>query len=91
MRAAQPALDEEALERGLDVVGRTENPLDARTPLAADDDRELARPGAAERLAVELDRDARSEERFADELPPAPRKLDDDELGRARRGGSAGG
>ena len=92
--AAQAALHEQPLERRVDRLRGSEHALDARSPPARPDDDEVARVGLAESLPIEDERNARREERFADDELAASRDLDDDEprvgQGPLRCGGSGG-
>jgi hypothetical protein len=72
-------MDEETFEHGEDVLRLPQHALEAgAAAVGHGDDREIARTGLADALAVEDERDAGDEERLADDELAALRDLDDD-------------
>jgi hypothetical protein len=76
---ASALLDQQALEHGLDRVGAAEDALEPRPAAAVgSDDRQIAGTRLVAALLVQQDRRPGREVRLADdELPSAPRDLDD--------------
>jgi hypothetical protein len=66
------------------VVGPAEHPFDRRAAAAAAQDGEIPRVCIPQPLAVDQQRDARRENRLADDVLAAPRELDDDAIRQVR-------
>src|SRR5262249_59118187 len=87
--------EQETLEHALDPIGLTDHPLEPCPATTGTDESEVARPRAAEPLAVDDDRHTWLEERLPDDELAASPDLDDHaisgrHIGSQRSGGVHG-